>query len=122
MAEHNKLGKEGEKAALNYLKKKEYLIRQCNWRVGKIELDIIAETADELIVIEVKTRRNEIFARPEDAISKQKIRNIVKATQAYIFKYNVQKEIRFDIITVITKSNESFIIKHIKDAFLSPLC
>lgn len=122
MAEHNKLGQEGENAALSFLKKRGYSILHCNWRAGKVELDIIAEQENMLVVIEVKTRRDEVFARPEDAISKQKIKNIVKATQAYIFKYDIQKETRFDIISVIRKQDEGFLVRHIKDAFLPPLC
>lgn len=59
MAKHNELGKEGENAAAEYLMSKGYSIRHRNWHSGKRELDIVAQKDGELIVVEVKTRRNE---------------------------------------------------------------
>ena len=65
MAKHNDLGKAGENAAVAYLEQKGYLIRNRNWRKGHFELDIVAAKDNELIVIEVKTRSNTLFAEPE---------------------------------------------------------
>lgn len=64
MAKHNDLGKAGENAAVAYLEQKGYLIRNRNWRKGHFELDIVAAKDNELIVIEVKTRSNTLFAEP----------------------------------------------------------
>lgn len=74
MAKHNDLGKAGENAAVAYLEQKGYLIRNRNWRKGHFELDIVAAKDNELIVIEVKTRSNTLFAEPEDAVDLPKIR------------------------------------------------
>lgn len=63
MAKHNELGKEGENAAAEYLMSKGYSIRHRNWHSGKRELDIVAQKDGELIVVEVKTRRNEEFGK-----------------------------------------------------------
>ena len=79
MAAHNELGKEGEEAASAYLSSRGYRIRHRNWHVGKLELDIIAEKDGELIVVEVKTRRNTRFGLPEEAVTERKIRRIVLA-------------------------------------------
>ena len=70
MAEHNVLGKEGEGEAVAYLQEKGYVIRHRNWLAGRLELDIVAEKDGELVVIEVKTRRNERYGRPEDAVDR----------------------------------------------------
>ena len=69
MAAHNELGKEGEEAASAYLSSRGYRIRHRNWHVGKLELDIIAEKDGEMIVVEVKTRRNNRFGLPEEAMT-----------------------------------------------------
>ena len=112
MAQHNQLGKTGEERAAEYLISKGYIIRDINWRSGKMELDIVAYRDKTLVVVEVKTRKNNEFLRPEE--------NIIQATDAYIRMFDIPFDIRFDIITLVGE-NEDFQIEHIEDAFLPPL-
>ena len=111
MAKHNELGKEGENAAAEYLMSKGYSIRHRNWHSGKRELDIVAQKDGELIVVEVKTRRNEEFGKPEEAITDRKIRNIIISTDTYIKRFEIDLPVRFDIITV-TGTEPPFHIEH----------
>lgn len=120
MAEHNELGKEGEDAACAYLENKGYKIRNRNWHWRKLELDIVAEKDKTLIVVEVKTRRNNSFGNPEEAVTDAKIRRIVRATDAYLKKYYIDLPTRFDIISV-TGIIPPFHIEHLEDAFFPPL-
>ena len=120
MAEHNILGTFGEEEATAYLEANKYTIRHRNWRAGKKELDIIAEKDTELIVVEVKTRRDTRFAVPQDAVDDKKIRRIVAATDAYLRKFSLDLSVRFDIITVVGTEND-YIIEHIKEAFYPPV-
>ena len=120
MARHNQLGKTGEERAAEYLISKVYIIRDINWRSGKMELDLVAYSDTTLVVVEVKTRSNLDFLRPEEAVTLRKIKNIVRATDAYIRLFNIPFEVRFDIITLVGKE-EPFEIEHIEDAFLPPL-
>ena len=120
MALHNDLGELGEKRAKEYLIEKGYHILQTNWRIGKLELDIVAETDDWLVIVEVKTRSTETVEHPEEAITLKKIRNIVNAASEYISLFDWNGETRFDVISVIPHGEE-FYIDHIEDAFLSPL-
>ncbi len=120
MAKHNELGKAGEEAAVNHLLKQGYIIRHQNWRKGHLELDIIAAKDDMLVVVEVKTRRNDLFARPEDAVTIKKIKHTVKAADTYIRFFQLDNPVRFDIITVIGEEN-NFKIEHLEEAFHSPI-
>ena len=43
MARHNQLGKAGEKEAVEFLIKQGFTIRETNWRMDKLEIDIIAQ-------------------------------------------------------------------------------
>ena len=56
MAEHNELGKKGEKLAIDFLLKNGYKILETNYRFLKAEVDIIAQKDEVLAVVEVKTR------------------------------------------------------------------
>lgn len=115
------IGKWGEEQAVAYLRTKGYKIVATNYYFGNKELDIVAELDNFLVVIEVKTRESVFFEHPEDAVSNAKIRNIIDATEGYIEEFDVNKEIRFDIIGVILKGQGQYEIEHFEDAFLPPL-
>lgn len=119
MAIHNILGKEGEEAACEMLIKKGYIIRERNWRCGKKEIDIIAQKNGRIVIVEVKTRSNEI-----DDISKiidrTKIANLVKAGNAYLQYYNLSQELQFDIMLITAEKGE-LKIEHIEDAIMPPM-
>ena len=118
MAEHNEVGKKGEDFAVTYLRSKGYKILHQNWRCGKFELDIIAENDDYLVVVEVRSRSEGFLLHPVDSVGKRKIKNTIFAAEKYIFSNNVQKEVRFDIISVIATNGGVREIVHIEDAFL----
>lgn len=118
MAAHNDLGKWGEEVAAEFLASNGYTILERDWKDGHRDIDIIARTADETIVfVEVKTRTFDAIAKPEDAITKQKIKNIGKAANAYVKAYQLWNELRFDVITIIGDRKENAQINHIADAF-----
>lgn len=120
VAIHNELGKKGEEEAVRFLTDKGYRILHRNWRSGKKELDIVAEYGHELIVIEVKTRRNHLYGSPEEAVNERKIRRIVASADAYIRKFAIDMPVRFDIIT-LTGQEPPFEIEHIEEAFYPPI-
>lgn len=120
MAEHNEFGKEGEPAAADFLTEKGYSILHRNWRCGKKELDIVAKYNNELIVVEVKSRKDIRFGNPEEAVNDRKIRHIIASTDAYLRKFAIDLPVRFDIITVVGQE-APFQIEHIADAFYSPI-
>ena len=116
MAEHNDLGTSGEKLAVAYLKEKGYEVLETNWRSGSVEIDIIAQNKQFLIVAEVKTRTSNKFGEPEEFVTKQKQKFLIRAAQAYITKMDLDVEVRFDIISVLVSGTSSK-ISHIEDAF-----
>jgi putative endonuclease len=120
MAEHNELGKMGENLVAAYLAEKGFHIRHRNWRYKKEELDIVAETDDYLVFVEVKTRSNLNWGEPDEAVTLKKQRLLIKAANAYIIENNCTKEARFDIISVILPSHP-LNIKHIENAFYPTL-
>ena len=94
-------------------------MRDINWVSGKYELDIVAFKDDMLVVVEVKTRRNSDFAYPEEAVTDKKIRNIVRATEAYVLSHDLDCDVRFDVVSKVGKE-PPFEVEHIEDAFLPP--
>ena len=117
MAEHNVLGHTGEDDAADYLAREGYHILDRNWRSGHKEIDIVAEKGGVLVIVEVKTRRDARFGKPEDAVSENKIRRIVLAADAYVRLYRIDMPVRFDIITVVGSDAEHCKVVHVQDAF-----
>lgn len=120
MAEHNEFGRSGEEMAVAHLRSQGYIIRDVNWRSGHKELDIIAERENRLIIVEVKSRRNTNYGRPEEAVNERKIRRIVLAADAYVRCYRLDMPVRYDIITVVGLGPNAK-IEHIEGAFKSPV-
>lgn len=116
MAKHTELGKKGEEIAAIYLMGKGYNILERNWRFGRDEIDIIAEFDKFLVIVEVKTRSTSYFGKPEESVTEKKQRFLIRAANEYVNQKEIDKEIRFDIFSIVIESNKQT-INHIEDAF-----
>ena len=119
MAAHNETGKWGERVAARYMEKQGYVIRDTDWHYGKRDLDIVAITPaqDVLVIVEVKTRSDDGVMDPMLAVNEAKIRNLAIAANAYVKQYAVEADIRFDIITVVGIDETHNKVHHAEDAF-----
>ena len=119
MAEHNELGKWGEDEATLYLENEGYVVIDRDWKAGKRDLDILAVSPDgkTLVVVEVKTRSGEEYQQPEEAVDVRKMRNLAIAANTYVKEHQVEKELRFDIVTVVGVGHQVKRIEHLVDAF-----
>ncbi|MNK17808.1 hypothetical protein D3C87_360050 [compost metagenome] len=119
MADHNEFGKIAEDLAVDFLVKAKYKILARNFRYLKAEVDIIAEFENQIVVVEVKARHTDAFLEPQEAVNKKKIKLLISATNYYIEENNIDKEVRFDIISVLPNQQKTLEITHIIDAFQS---
>ena len=99
------LGARGEEAAKNYLKKLGYKIVALNFsnksgrRLG--EIDIIARDKNELVFVEVKTKKSEDFGLPEEELTFNKKKKLIKMAEIYLSHYRPQEENwRIDLIGI----------------------
>ncbi|MEI6047365.1 MAG: YraN family protein [Bacteroidota bacterium] len=120
MAESHILGQKGEDLANDYLKNAGFNILFRNWKWGKHEIDIIADNKDIIVFVEVKTRTDDYQMHPVTAVTNEKQKSIIYAADGYLQKFNVNKEGRFDVITII-KTGETYDIDHIEGAFYPTL-
>lgn len=110
------IGRSGEDIAADYLKQKGYTILERNFNCWQGEIDIIALDKNEIVFIEVKTRRNIKFGYAVEAVNSQKIRHLWKAVEFYVYSHNLQNEfIRIDVIEIYL-NGKSIKINHIKKA------
>ena len=121
MAQHNLLGKAGENEAVEFLIKQGLTIRETNWRMNKMEIDIIAMGPGMLLhIVEVKTRTSDEYFDPMRAITRAKKRHMVNSANAYINYYGLQCEIQYDVIILIG-SEGNFRLEYYPDLFVPKL-
>ena len=106
MAQHNLLGEEGEKIAVKFLKSKEYIIHHINWRMGHLEVDVIADNGKELVFVEVKTRSSEEYGKPEESVNEKKEMDMITSADVYLESLELEIPVRFDIVSIVLNNQK----------------
>jgi putative endonuclease len=114
------IGLWGEKQAERALKREGFKIVDRRVRVGqRDELDIVARDGEVLVFVEVKTRKNEEFGRPADAVDRGKRRVTSRAAIRYLRQLRKPDVLfRFDVVEVIGEMDDAAPdVRHIRNAF-----
>ena len=99
----NPIGIIGEAEASKILEKKGFRILEHNWRMGHLEVDLIAENRNTIVFVEVKARTSTFGdIRPEEYVDENKKKRMIAAANAYIkYKktenYNQELEMFFSL-------------------------
>ena len=109
-------GRKGEELARNFLEKNGFVIRHVHWQHGHKELDIVAERGEMVHIVEVRSCTAPYVVEPSQTVQYQKQRNVLAAARAYIRIYKIEKEVQFDIVSVVYGSDGTK-IEHIPRAF-----
>ncbi|MBQ8213234.1 MAG: YraN family protein [Clostridia bacterium] len=100
------IGDFGERYAARYLMLHGYHIKKRNWRSGKYELDIVAETLRGIVFVEVKTRTysadTDLSTAPPPslAVHADKQHFTRTAAQRYLYEHQTNKTPRMDVIEI----------------------
>ncbi|PWM20995.1 MAG: YraN family protein [Oscillospiraceae bacterium] len=119
----NERGRQGEDCAARFLERKGYRILARNYRTRFGEIDLIAQQGEFLAFVEVKTRTENGWGRPAEAVSAAKQRRILLAAQEYLQLVACEWQPRFDVVEIITARGVPFLprqIHHLEDAFCLP--
>ena len=122
MSSRASLGQWGERQARLHLEAKGYRVTTTNFRSRAGELDIIAVDGDELVVVEVKTRRGDAFGLAEEAISPARAERLVTVAEEFLqsnnaFPYDSETPWRIDLVCVnLDRQGNLLSINHIKHA------
>jgi putative endonuclease len=113
------LGQWGQKQCEKFYKAKgcKTLMRNFTCKTG--EIDLIMTTADGTVIfVEVKTRKNEVFADAESAITLAKKMRMTKAANLFVKKYELDSSpLRFDVVIVLPDEKGKAEIRHYENAF-----
>ena len=117
------IGRIGEKMVADFLRSKGYIILRCNYKGRFGEIDIIAESPDAIVFVEVKTRAEGALVAPADAGDAAKQVKIIKTAYDFLAKLPYEVAYRFDVAEVTYRQSEDkplrFSLNYIKNAFSS---
>ena len=116
MENRKSLGILGEDLACSYLKKRGYRVIKRNERNRFGEIDIIArEKNGTLVFVEVKTMR-EGELKPEDQITRKKMRNIRKSAEFFVGQneglIDEKRGWRLDLVAIIIEEEKNSIVHY----------
>ncbi|MBI5557958.1 MAG: YraN family protein [Deltaproteobacteria bacterium] len=110
------LGKKGEEIARRHLERQGYKILAANYRTRNGEIDLIARDGATLVFIEVKTRMQDRFGSPFEALSNKKCRSISKVALEYLLSHGgLEQPARFDVVSVLP--GEEMEVEVLRNAF-----
>lgn len=111
------IGNYGELTALRYLRFHGYRIISANYRCKFGEIDIIAEDKKYICFVEVKTRSENNFFSPAEAVDFSKRNKLISSANLFMKNYDMKRQPRFDIIEVYFSDDEPSRLNHIEGAF-----
>lgn len=95
------LGRLGERLAAAHLEARGYRIREPNFRCPCGEIDLVAEEGQDLVFVEVKTRRGSAYGLPEEAVDARKARKLQDVACFYLARHElVDCSWRIDVVAV----------------------
>ena len=115
------IGKLGEDLACEALLAKGHTILERNFRSGHLEIDIISASADGIHFVEVKARRENIQAPPQESVDFAKQRRIASAANGFLRNHKGPSfgsgECHFDVVAVIF-TERTTLLEYIPDAYI----
>ncbi len=111
------LGKEGERVAELFLKKKGYKLVERNYRCAAGELDLVMLDQRAIVFVEVKTRTGTGYGTPLEAVESRKQQKMIYAAQFFLSARKLnQREARFDVVGISWPGPQP-LVEHIENAF-----
>lgn len=101
-----RLGDFGESAAAAYLTRLGYTILAHQWRCSSGEVDLIARLDEQLVFVEVRTRRGTVYGSPEESITSVKQQRMIAVACTYLQAHGLEDAAwRLDLVAVEIDTN-----------------
>jgi putative endonuclease len=95
------LGAWGERLAATHYRRRGYDVVDRNWRCAAGELDLVLRLGRTYVFSEVKTRRNEGFGHPAEAVGVRKQQRIRRLAFEWLRENDLHGvDIRFDVVAI----------------------
>jgi putative endonuclease len=113
------LGDLGERIAAAHLESKGYRIIDRNFDAREGELDLVAVDGDEVVFVEVRTRKGSAAGQAERSVNPRKSAKVIRAARRYVDSHPDLDDhpLRIDVIAVeLTRDGKLQHVEHYEDA------
>jgi putative endonuclease len=115
MAAKDEVGKHGENVVARRLEAQGWELLARNWRCELGELDIIAVDGEDLVAVEVKTRRSAAFGTPQEAVTGDKLARLRRLTAAWLSSQDRRfAGVRIDVVAVTLPRAGAAQVEHLR--------
>jgi putative endonuclease len=98
------LGRKGEDLAASYLRDLGWEIVERNYTTWLGEIDLVCRDHGTLVFVEVKTRTETDFARPDQSVTQHKQAKLRRLVEEYLVKHGQESaDVRCDVLGVTLK-------------------
>lgn len=108
------VGRFGEDVAAAHLTSAGWQVLDRNWRCATGELDLVALDGDELVAVEVKTRRSATYGSPAEAVTRAKLVRLRRLAAAWLAAHELRPAaVRVDVIAITVPRSGGPSIEHL---------
>lgn len=109
-------GTAAEELACHYLEARGLTLVMRNFRCRWGELDLIMRDSEQLVFVEVRSRRYTRYGTPAESVTRAKQQRLLRAAAFYLQCQPLDPPCRFDVVAVLQPGGAAR-IEWIRDAF-----
>ena len=115
--ESSRTGADGERIAAAHLEAQGLVVVERNFRTRYGEIDLVAHDGDDVVFVEVKTRRSGGFGAPAEAVTPRKQERLMLAALEYLHERGLEERAwRIDVVAILLARSGPADITHIRSA------
>jgi putative endonuclease len=109
------LGDYGETVAARHLVAGGMVLLDRNWRCAAGEIDLVLRDGTELVVCEVKTRRDLSFGHPLEAVTPEKSARLRRLAATWVADHDLRAvDVRLDVVGVLRPPTGPAVVEHVR--------
>jgi putative endonuclease len=114
-ASRQAMGRYGEDVAERHLIDQGMVVLDRNWRCPEGEIDLVLRDGPALVVAEVKTRYDDTFGSPHEAITVAKSNRLQRLAFRWLAEHGLTPpELRFDLVAIRQPGHGAAQVEHVR--------
>jgi putative endonuclease len=109
------LGRYGEDVAERHLIEQGMVVLDRNWRCPEGEIDLVLRDGATLVICEVKTRQDDAFGTPHQAVTAAKLDRLRRLADRWVAERGIHpSDVRIDLVAVRRPRRGAARIDHVR--------